>query len=692
MATAPPLTTGRSEGRVPPHDLEAEGSVLGSVLLDPTAITRVLDLLTPEDFYRENNAQIYRAASELFRQGEPIDNITLADELTRMGVLERVGGRAHLAMLQEGVPTAANIEYYARIVKAKAQKRRLISAGATVSSLGFDDAVEADDALNEAQRAVYDIADQRVGTHLEVLYPLLKEAMERVDAQMARGTGVLGVPSGFHDLDRVTSGFKNSDLVVVAARPAMGKALALDTPIPTPDGWKTMGTLRIGDQVFDENGRPCTITFATEVQLGRDCYEIEFSDGEVIVADAEHLWAVNARTARGPLTLTTRQMVSSVLLANGRPNYSIPTAGPLRYTAVPGDRGRPEPPSSGRVAVGARLDVALRAPVAERAALLRELVDAGGDYVTDHREAASEVAELMIGLGLVARVSDADGLVRVSVEPQGERFVMDIRGIASVPVRCIQVDSPSHLYLAGRACIATHNTSLALNIALHAAVHAKVPTAVFSLEMSKEQLVERLLCQQAKIDSQRMHRGMLSDREYEQLVMAIGPLENAPIYIDESPVLDELTVLLKARQAKLQFNIGLVVIDYLQLMKGRGGKDDNRVQEVSSISRSLKGLARELKIPVIALSQLSRGPEARPNKRPMLSDLRDSGSIEQDSDVVIFLYRDDYYNEKSEEPGICEVIISKHRNGPTGTVKLRFRKEQTLFYNLETRRAGSDEE
>jgi len=228
LATAPPLVAGRSEGRVPPHDLEAEGSVLGSILLDPTAITRVLDLLTPEDFYRENNAQIYRAATELFRQGEPIDNITLADELTRMGVLERVGGRAHLAMLQEGVPTAANIEYYGRIVKAKAQKRRLISAGATVSGLGFDDAIEADDALNEAQRAVYDIADQRVGTRLEVLYPLLKDAMERVDAQMTRGTGVLGVPTGFHDLDRVTSGFKNSDLIVIAARPSMGKALALD--------------------------------------------------------------------------------------------------------------------------------------------------------------------------------------------------------------------------------------------------------------------------------------------------------------------------------------------------------------------------------------------------------------------------------------------------------------------------------
>jgi len=824
--------------------------VLGSVLLDPTAITRVLDLLSPDDFYRENNAQIFRAVTELFRQGEPIDNITLADELTRMGVLERVGGRAHLAMLQEGVPTAANIEYYGRIVKAKAQKRRLISAGATVTGLGFDEAVEADDALNEAQRAVYDIADQRVGTKLESLYPLLKDAMERVDAQMARGTGILGVPTGFHDLDRITSGFKNSDLIIVAARPSMGKALALDTPIPTPDGWTTMGALRVGDQVFDESGLPCTVTFATPIQLERECFEVLFSDGERIVADADHQWSVSTRADRKAArrrlaNLTTRQMLATLRTkSDQRLNYSIPASGPLQYApqdlavdpyvlgvwlgdghtntavvtlgdpevalelaavgcplrprkvigtpeyALSDGRGWPQPNAklTPRAVVDIRVRLAageraralareysvspttvdgigsgrtwkdpdrplavqsqlralgvlgnkhiprsyLEAGQAQRLALLQGLMDTDGhidnlghaEFVSVRKPLAEGVQELVTGLGLTPRLTvdrawfnsvDYGPRYRVRFKPTElsifrlrrklerqrvtrpharvrSRFVVDIRPVPTVPVRCIQVDSVNHLYLAGRACIPTHNTSMASGIALHAAVHANVPVAIFSLEMSKEQLVERLLCQQAKIDSQRMHRGMLSDREYEQLVMAIGPLENAPIYIDESPVLDELTLLLKARQARLQHNIGLIVVDYLQLMKGRASKDDNRVQEVSSISRSLKGLARELKIPVIALSQLSRGPEARPNKRPMLSDLRDSGSIEQDSDVVIFLYRDDYYNDKSEEPGICEVIIAKHRNGPTGMVKLRFRKDQTLFYNLESRRGSSDEE
>ena len=456
MANAP-ARDGRVEGRTPPSDLDAEQSVLGAILLDQTALPRILDTLNAVDFYRENNSQIYAAAVELFRTGEPIDNVTIAAQLEKQGVLERVGGRAHLALLQEQVPTAANVEHYARIVKSKAYKRRLISAGSNVTALGYDETIDADQALNKATSLVYAAAEDRVQTELSSLFSLLRPAMDRIDAQMASGQGVVGVPSGFYDLDRLTSGFKAADLIIVAGRPAMGK------------------------------------------------------------------------------------------------------------------------------------------------------------------------------------------------------------------------------------------TSFVLNLALHAAVNTACPVAIFSLEMSKEQLVERLLCQQARIDSQRLHRGLLGDAEYERLVMAIGPLENAPIYIDDSPTLDELTLLLKARQAKVRHGLGLVLLDYLQLMQGRNrGDDNNRVQEVSQISRSLKGLARELKVPVIAISQLSRAPEARPNKRPMLSDLRESGSIEQDADIVMFLYRDDYYNDKTDKPGIAEVIVAKHRNGPTDTIELRFRKDQTLFYNLEQRRGPSD--
>jgi len=394
-------TIALAPGRVPPHDLDAEMSVLGSILLDPLSIAKVLQFLHPEDFYRENNGQIYRASLDLFAAGEPIDNVTLAAQLQTMGMLDRVGGRAQLASMQSAVPTAANIEYYGRIVKEKAYKRRLISAGANVAGLGYDDGVEAEDAINQAQSMVFGVADDRDQRELAKLYDLLGPAMERISLQMESGQGVVGVPSGFHDLDRMTGGFKDSDLIIVAGRPAMGKS------------------------------------------------------------------------------------------------------------------------------------------------------------------------------------------------------------------------------------------SLALNIALHSALETKKAIAIFSLEMSKEQLTERLLTEQAQIDAQRMHRGLLTEAEFDRVSNALGPLGEANIYIDDTPVMDELTLQLKARQAKLRHGIDMIVIDYLQLMHGRSRGDENRVQEVSSISRALKGLARELRVPVIAISQLSRAPEQRPDKRPILSDLRESGCLAGDTPIYL---------------------------------------------------------
>jgi replicative DNA helicase len=426
-------------------------SVLGSILLDPLSVAKVLQFLHPEDFYRENNGQVYRAALDLFSAGEPIDNVTLAAQLQTMGMLDRVGGRTQLASMQSAVPTAANIEYYGRIVKEKAYKRRLISAGSNIAGFGYDDGVEAEAAINQAQSLVFGVADDRDQRELARLYDLLGPAMERISLQMESGQGVIGVPSGFHDLDRMTGGFKESDLIIVAGRPSMGK------------------------------------------------------------------------------------------------------------------------------------------------------------------------------------------------------------------------------------------TSFALNIGLHAALEHKKAIAIFSLEMSKEQLTERLLTEQAQIDAQRLHRGLLSEAEFDRVSNALGPLGEAAIYIDDTPAMDELTLQLKARQAKMRHNIDLIIVDYLQLMHGRSRGDDNRVQEVSSISRALKGLARELRIPVIAISQLSRAPEQRPDKRPILSDLRESGAIEQDSDLVMFLYRPEYY-KSDERPGIAEIIVSKHRNGPTGMIELKFRRDHTRFYNLETRR------
>jgi replicative DNA helicase len=290
--------------------------------------------------------------------------------------------------------------------------------------------------------------------------------------------------------------------------------------------------------------------------------------------------------------------------------------------------------------------------------------------ITQDRLAA--YAAVLHDLGLQQLASNAiywDEVV--SVEPTGEHQVYDL----TIP--------ETHNFVAQD--ILLHNTSLALNIALYSALEHKKAIAIFSLEMSKEQLTERLLTEQAQIDAQRLHRGLLSEAEFDRVSNALGPLGEASIYIDDTPVMDELTLQLKARQAKMRHGIDMILVDYLQLMHGRSRGDDNRVQEVSSISRALKGLARELRIPVIAISQLSRAPEQRPDKRPILSDLRESGSIEQDSDLVMFLFRPEYY-KSDERPGIAEVIVAKHRNGPTGMIELKFRRDHTRFYNLETRR------
>jgi replicative DNA helicase len=569
-----------------PQDLQAEASVLGSILLDPKALEPVIDVLTPEDFYRENNASIYRAALNLFSNGEPIDAITMARELERLGVLERVGGRAHLGTLQEEVPTAANAEHYARIVKDLALKRQLIGAGTEVTKLGYEGSLAGVEAVDQAHAVVYAIGAEKVGSGLQPVQDLLKPALDQIDAQMTSGTGLLGIPSGFHDLDQLTGGFSQSDLVVIAGRPSMAK------------------------------------------------------------------------------------------------------------------------------------------------------------------------------------------------------------------------------------------TSLATGVAMHAAITKNTPVAFFSLEMSKEQLIKRMLGVEARVEAHRLFRGTISPGEYQQLLVAAGPLGDAPILIDDTPMLDDLALRLKARQAKSRYRVELIVVDYLQMMHSRRS-DTNRVQEVSAISRALKSIAQELRVTVLAISQLSRAPEARPDKRPILSDLRESGcltgdtlvylpdegasqpmrdlvgsagfrvlsldtrtwhlepkrvtnsfatgrkpvlrlttrlghridatvnhrflssggwkrldrlscgdrvavasrdaagwdevtsveaageadvfdltvdglhnfvasgvvahnSIEQDADVVMFLYRDEYYNgAKSEKPGIAEVIIAKHRNGPIGTVELGFRKELTRFENID---------
>ncbi len=434
-------------GRIPPQNIEAEQSVIGSMLLDKDAIPNIAEILKSEDFYREDHREIYDVIMDLFDKGNAIDLITVSDTLKQRGTLESVGGLDYLTNVATSVPTTANSRHYAKIVEEKSLLRKLIRASSEIVDMGYEASDEAAVVLDRAEKSIFDILQKRSTQGFIPIKDALLDTYNRLEELYNSKSFITGVPSGFTDLDHKTAGFQGSDLVLIAARPAMGK------------------------------------------------------------------------------------------------------------------------------------------------------------------------------------------------------------------------------------------TAFALNIAQYAAVVKKVPVAIFSLEMSKEQLVSRMLCSEAMVDSQKIRTGRLDDEDWQKLARATGPLSEAPVFIDDTPGASVMEIRAKCRRLKLEKGLGLVVIDYLQLMQGRG-KTENRQQEISEISRSLKILAKEINIPVIALSQLSRAPEQRTDHRPIMSDLRESGAIEQDADIVMFLYRDDYYNEDSEKQNVAEVIVSKHRNGSTGTVELRWFGEYTKFCNL----------
>jgi replicative DNA helicase len=445
--------------RVPPQDIDAERAVLGALILPDggrEAIPKVIEILGDDPygdtFYKEAHQKIYNAILNLFEKNEPVDLITVTRELERTGELEKVGDVAYLDEMQDSVPTAANVEYYARIVKDESLRRRLIRASAQIYNDSFDSSKEIDVLLDDAERTVLDIRQENVTRGFIQLRKTIKDTLNIIQDLYNKKEHVIGTPSGFTELDGKTSGFQPSDLIVVAGRPGMGKSM----------------------------------------------------------------------------------------------------------------------------------------------------------------------------------------------------FVQ--------------------------------------NIAQYVAGEHKIPVGMFSLEMSYQQLVLRMLSAEANVDFQKIRTGWLQDPDWPKLTLAAGKLYETPILIDDTPGISVMEVRAKARRMKAEHNIGLVIIDYLQLMQSRG-RAENRQQEISDISRSLKGLARELSIPLIACSQLSRASESRPDKRPLLSDLRESGAIEQDADMVIFLYREEYYGrDSSEKSGEAEIIIGKQRNGPTGMIKLSFRANCMRFDNLDKRK------
>ncbi|MFC4778321.1 replicative DNA helicase [Paenibacillus sp. GCM10023252] len=435
--------------RVPPQNMEAEQAVIGAVLLQAEALITAMERLRSEDFYGVSHQRIYEAMIHLAENNLPIDLVTLTSYLNDQQLLEEIGGVSYLAKLANSVPTAANVDYYAQIVEEKSLMRRLIRTATEIVTNGYAGSEDVSILLGDAEARIMEISNRRSSSGFISIRDVLMEVFEKVEMLYTNKGGSTGIPSGFTDLDKMTSGFQRNDLIIVAARPSVGK------------------------------------------------------------------------------------------------------------------------------------------------------------------------------------------------------------------------------------------TAFALNIAQNVGVRAGETVAIFSLEMSAAQLVQRMICAESNVDAGRMRTGYLEGDDWEKLTMAIGSLSEAQIYIDDTPGITVAEIRAKCRRLKKERGLGMILIDYLQLIQGRGKAGENRQQEVSEISRTLKQIARELEVPVIALSQLSRGVEQRQDKRPMMSDLRESGSIEQDADIVAFLYRDDYYDKESEKKNIIEIIIAKQRNGPVGTVELVFLKNYNKFVSLD---------
>jgi replicative DNA helicase len=719
--------------RTPPHDVAAEQCVLGGMLLSKDAISDVIEVISPQDHYRPAHQIIHEVILDLYARGEPADAVTVADALTKRGDVGRAGGAPYLHTLIASVPTAANAGYYARIVRERAILRRLVEVGTRIVQLGYSGDGDADELVDRAQAEVYGVTERRVSEDYLALSEIMPGTLDEIEAIGSRGGAMVGVPTGFSDLDSLTNGLHPGQMIVIAARPAVGKALALNTPLPTPTGWTTMGEVRPGDQLLGADGRPTRVVAATDVMHGRPCYEVAFDDGTTIVADAEHGWLTDTRASRKSAQAaavgydrqrnqrvfasvkTTEEIAASVRhgTADRRLNHSVAVAAPLRLPAA----DLPIPPytlgvwlSDGRTA-GARYTYAdpeitlhveaegmgeipaavlrslgvlgnrhipgpyLRGSEEQRRALLAGLLDSGGTVdrngsvrfaVASHR-LATDLRELVTSLGYRCGWSEKPVRGRSSVSSIAyvitftteddvfrlerkrithkdrrsarttprtrQRFITAVRAVPSVPVRCIQVDSADQLYLASQSMIPTHNSTLALDIARAAAVRNRLTTVIFSLEMGRNEITMRLLSAEARVPLHTMRTGQMSDDDWTRLARRMSEVAEAPLFIDDSPNMSMMEIRAKCRRLKQRHDLRIVIVDYMQLMSSPK-RVESRQQEVSEMSRALKLLAKELNVPVIAISQLNRGPEQRNDKRPLLSDLRESGCVTEDTTLL----------------------------------------------------------
>jgi replicative DNA helicase len=545
--------------------------------------------VSAEDFYSPANQIIFNAACHLDDERKPIESRAILSYLTTTGEIKRLPhGATYISDLFGNAPAAGSANYYARIVHESATKRALATLGLKMQQMASMEGEISPSQMAEQMRSTLDsLVVERLGSDLPMIGDVLPKALQEVQ-DLSENGAVIGVPTGFIDLDRQLNGLQSGQMITIAARPGVGKALSLDTLIPTPGGWTTMREIKVGDQVLGKLGHPINVIGATEILYGRDCYQVEFTDSSSLIADGEHQWMVWSRQY-GWEICTTVDLTDA--LARGC-QFVIPA------THISGQRG-----------------------------------------------------------------------------------ITWITRVPSIPVKCIEVDAEDHLYLAGKTMIPTHNSSLAMDIARHAAFRQDQSVIVFSLEMSSSELAMRMLSAESHVDLQALRTGAVTEDMWHKLADATTRMSGAKLAIDDTATVTLSEIRAKARAIQRRQGLNLIVIDYLQLMNA-DKRSDSRQQEVSDMSRGVKLLAKEFGIPVIVLSQLNRGPEQRQDKRPVISDLRESGSIEQDSDVVILLHREEMYEKETPRAGEADVIVAKQRSGPTGTVILAWQGKWVKFDNI----------
>ncbi|MBD0280661.1 MAG: replicative DNA helicase [Thermoleophilaceae bacterium] len=635
------VATPPEAGSVPPHNEEAEASVLGAILLTEQALDGILLEvgLRPEDFYRPRNGLIFRAMVRLKEKAEPeaVDALTVTEDLRRAGELDKAGGAAYIHSLPALVPAVGAVLDYARIVKENSILRSLLAATRDIQEEVLAHRGEPRELIERAEAILFKIGHDGGSAEMKSIETILHEEIDKLEELSRKDVGLTGTASGFTDLDQLTGGFQRGNLIVVAARPSMGKCLGGDALILDP---------RTG-------GRRPMLEVVEAVERGEEVW-VAALGADLRLRPARATAA--ARNGTQPLYRVTTALGRHIEATAGHPLFTLAGWRPLEDLS-PGDR----------VAVPVRLPPRAAHPAHREHEGPPSPARQAGTRDASYRASTAITERTHAPQRAIAATSDVwwDEVARV--EPAGERETFDL----TVPLH--------HNYVADD--IVVHNSTLATNIAENAAIDHGVPVALFSLEMSETELAHRFIASQARVSSDELRKGRVRGERWPKVLNAVEKLASAPIYLDDSSDIGVLEIRAKARRLHARHGLGLIVVDYLQLVRP-DTRADSRVEQVGQISRGLKILARELNIPVIAVSQLSRAVESRNPPIPMLSDLRESGQLEQDADVVMFVYREDYYDDQSERIGEADLIIAKHRNGPIGKVTLTFLSKYPRFASL----------